>query len=101
LTDIKHVFSINPLRPVYREYQPATGDVAPLHWTHFATGVYQIGYDGSDFAFDNEYPRHRIFAEAFQIGSRLITNGEYLEFMADGGYRNPLLWLSDGWAAVQ
>jgi ergothioneine biosynthesis protein EgtB len=102
LTDIKHVFSINPLRPVYRDYKrPAAQEAAPLHWNAYPEGIVAIGYDGDDFAFDNEFPRHRVFVEPFQIGSRLITNGEYLEFIADGGYRQPLLWLSDGWATVQ
>jgi ergothioneine biosynthesis protein EgtB len=102
LTDIKHVFSINPLRPAYRDYKrPAAQEVALLHWKAYPEGVVAIGYDGGDFAFDNEFPRHRVFVEPFQIGSRVVTNGEYLEFIADGGYQQPLLWLSDGWATVQ
>ncbi|HEU5102880.1 MAG TPA: ergothioneine biosynthesis protein EgtB [Roseiflexaceae bacterium] len=102
LTDIKHVFAINPLRPVYREHKrPATHTAAPLHWTSYPEGVFEIGYDGQAFAFDNEFPRHRVFVEAFELGSRLVTNGEYLEFIAGGGYHQPLLWLSDGWASVQ
>jgi len=102
LTDIKYVFAINPLRPVYREYRrPATRDTAPLRWMAYPEGVFEIGYDGRAFAFDNELPRHRVFVEAFQLGSRLVTNGEYLDFIADAGYSQPLLWLSDGWATVQ
>ena len=103
LTDIKHVFSVNPLRPVYRELaaRPAAASVRPLRWTGFDAGVREIGYAGSGFAFDNEGPRHREFLEPFELADRLVTNGEYLEFMDDGGYKRPELWLSLGWAAVQ
>jgi ergothioneine biosynthesis protein EgtB len=102
LTDIKHVFSVNPLRPVYRERPAAPAGPAPaLEWVGFDEGVYGIGHDGDDFAYDNEGPRHRHFLHAFELGSRLVTNGEYLEFMEDGGYRRPDLWLSMGWATVQ
>lgn len=102
LTDIKHVFSCNPLHPVYqaREIRPS-GNVPPLRWSSYPEGINWIGFQGEVFSFDNEGPRHREFLEAFQIGSRLITNGEYLEFIKAGGYTNPLLWLSDGWNAVQ
>jgi ergothioneine biosynthesis protein EgtB len=103
LTDIKHVFSVNPLRPVYRASSAHDGAAPPrpLEWVSFAGGVREIGYDGSDFAFDNESPRHREYLEPFELADRLVTNGEYLEFMEDGGYRRPELWLSLGWAAVQ
>lgn len=101
LTDIKHVFSINPLRPVYRDFQASGRASEGLRWMRYPEGVYQIGFDASGFAFDNESPRHRVFVESFQLGSRLVTNGEFLDFIADGGYLNPLLWLSDGWATVQ
>jgi ergothioneine biosynthesis protein EgtB len=102
LTDIKHVFSVNPLRPVYRPAQPrATTVSAPLDWYGFEAGVREIGHDGHGFAYDNEGPRHREFLEPFAIASRLVTNGEYLEFMADGGYTRPELWLSAGWDSVQ
>ena len=72
-----------------------------LQWVSFPEGVYWIGHDGQGFAFDNESPRHRSFVEPFQLASRLITNGEYLAFMADGGYERPELWLSMGWDTVQ
>jgi ergothioneine biosynthesis protein EgtB len=102
LTDIKHVFSCNPLHPVYqaREIRPS-GNVPQLRWSSYPEGINWIGFQGEVFSFDNEGPRHREFLEAFQIGSRLITNGEYLEFIKAGGYTNPLLWLSDGWNTVQ
>jgi ergothioneine biosynthesis protein EgtB len=102
LTDIKHVFSVNPLRPVYRAR--ADGDVgaaSPLRWVSFEEGVRWIGHEGDGFAYDNESPRHRQFLQPFQLASRLVTNGEYLEFMQDGGYERADLWLSLGWATAQ
>ena len=102
LTDIKHVFSVNPLRPVYRRSDGTRAQaVEPLRWRRYEEGVRQIGYEGSDFSFDNETPRHRVFIEPFELASRLVTNGEYLEFMEAGGYRRPELWLSAGWDAVR
>ncbi len=102
LMDIKHVFSVNPLRPAYRAPLPVQGrGAAPLGWVGVEEGVYGIGHDGAGFAYDNEGPRHRVFLEPFEIANRLVTNGEYLEFMADGGYARPELWLSEGWSAVQ
>jgi ergothioneine biosynthesis protein EgtB len=103
LTDIKYTFAVNPLYPVYRERQSsATTDGAPAHqWVSFEEGVRRIGHDGDAFAYDNEQPRHRVFVDAFNLGSRLVTNGEYKAFVADGGYRRAELWLSEGWAAVQ
>ncbi len=102
LTDIKHVLSCNPLHPVYQERTISSNSlIKPLTWSAYPERIALIGYEGKGFAFDNESPRHRQFLEAFKLGSRLITNQEYLEFMRDGGYRNPLLWLSEGWATVQ
>jgi ergothioneine biosynthesis protein EgtB len=103
LTDIKHVFWTNPLRPAYvprRESSTAASPV-PMRWHHTPEGLYRIGHAGPGFAFDNEGPQHREFLEGFRFASRLVTNGEYLEFMADGGYRRPELWLSAGWAAAE
>jgi ergothioneine biosynthesis protein EgtB len=102
LTDIKHVFWVNPLRPAYREsaeQKPAM--TSPLSFVSYPGGVQAIGYDGNGFAFDNESPRHRIFLEPFALGSRLITNGEYRAFMEDGGYQRGTHWLSEGWATAQ
>ncbi len=103
LTDIKHVFAQNPLYPVYREHRPFhhPSQVPPLEWVEFAEGVYWIGHDGEGFSFDNERPLHRQFVAPFAIGSRLVTNGEYLAFMEAGGYARPEFWLSMGWQAVQ
>ncbi len=100
LMDIKHAFSLNPLEPAYGP--PRSAAVAPaLAWEDFAGGLVEIGHAGPKFAFDNEGPRHKVWAEPFRIASRLVTNGEWLEFIADGGYRQPRLWLSDGWAAAR
>jgi ergothioneine biosynthesis protein EgtB len=103
LTDLKYNFACNPLRPAYitsearRQARPAN----PLQWVTFPEGVYWIGHDSDGFAFDNESPRHRSFVEPFQLGSRLITNEEYMAFMAAGGYARPELWLSMGWDTAQ
>ena len=102
ITDIKHVFSCNPLYPSYVDRVPtSTSRVPPVEWVSFPEGVYWIGHEGEGFAFDNEGPRHQQFVQSFQLASRLVTNGEYLAFMEDGGYETPLLWLSEGWATVQ
>ena len=97
LTDLKHLFSHNPLRPVYAE-APAAGAAIPAlyRWQAQPDGVRQIGYAGDGFSFDNELPRHRVFCEAFEMATRPVTNGEYLEFMRDGGYARPELWLAEG-----
>jgi ergothioneine biosynthesis protein EgtB len=102
VTDIKHVLSCNPLHPVYRERAPQTvSAVAPLEWINSLEGIVQIGYAGNGFHYDNEGPRHRQFVEPYQLASRLTTNEEYIAFIEDGGYKNPLLWLSNGWNTVQ
>ena len=102
LMDIKHVFSCTPLRPAYRELTPPqVSDVRPLEWIPYEGELRWIGHDGEGFAFDNESPRHRTYVERFQIADRLITCGEFLEFIEDGGYQRPDLWLSDGWNIVQ
>ncbi|WP_428381700.1 ergothioneine biosynthesis protein EgtB [Nevskia ramosa] len=100
LTDLKHHLSRNPLHPVYRNEAVVATEV-PLQWIGFAADVHAIGHAGDDFAFDNERPRHRVFAEAFALASRLVSNAEYQAFIDDGGYARPELWLSDGWDAVQ
>ena len=99
VTDIKHVFSVNPLRPAYHEPEPLSGvNVPATAWIEMDEGLYEIGHDGDGFAFDNELPRHRHFLERFALADRLVTNAEFLAFMADGGYEKPELWLSMGWA---
>jgi ergothioneine biosynthesis protein EgtB len=102
LTDIKHVLSVNPLRPVYRAAASTrSASIAPLQWINFDEGLYETGHSGDGFCFDNEEPRHREFLESFALASRLVTNAEYLEFMADGGYERPEFWLSMGWSTVK
>jgi ergothioneine biosynthesis protein EgtB len=103
LTDIHHALWCNPLRPAYAEAPadgPRTGPGSP-GWIGFDEGVVEIGHDGRGFAFDNEAPRHRAFVEAYALADRPVSCGEYAGFIADGGYRRPGLWLSDGWAAVR
>ena len=102
VTDIKHNFSINPCRPAYQtRNERAQGTHVPLIWVNFSEGVYSIGHDGYGFAFDNESPQHRVFLEPFSLASRLVTNAEYIEFIEDGGYDTPSLWLSEGWSMVE
>ncbi len=98
LTDIKHAFAQNPLKPAYCELShPDDRALTKMDWQPFAEGIYKIGCAGSDFSFDNERPRHRVFLEPFEIASRPASCREYLQFMEDGGYDRPEFWLSDGW----
>ncbi len=102
LTDIKHIFACNPLRPVYIAAATPSGAVAaPQQWADFPAGMVRIGHDGPDFAYDNETPRHRAWLDDYRLATRLTTNAEYLEFMESGAYRRPELWLSDGWQTLQ
>jgi ergothioneine biosynthesis protein EgtB len=104
LTDVKHGLSFNPWRAAYRApVSPRTPSPAavPLRWCGFDGGLFEIGAGVAGFAFDNERPRHRVFANAFELASRPVTNGEYLAFVRDAGYARPELWLADGWARVQ
>jgi ergothioneine biosynthesis protein EgtB len=101
LTDLKHALASNPLDPVYREAAEPVGEPPPAAWVTFPEGLVWIGHAGEGFAFDNESPRHRTFVPGFRLANRLVTSGEYLAFMGDGGYDRPELWLSDGWATRQ
>ncbi|GMU22916.1 MAG: hercynine oxygenase [Phycisphaerae bacterium] len=102
LTDIKHVFWSNPLRPAYCSRSDPAEEAAPLmRWHAFSEGLVWIGSDAETFAYDNERPRHRVLLNRFEMASRLVTNGEYIRFIEDGGYRTGTLWLSDGWNTVQ
>ena len=101
LMDIQHVFSCNPLRPAYGELPWATPSQDGAGWLEHGGGVVEIGHDRTDFAFDNEGPRHEALLRPFRIGRRLVTCGEWRTFVDDGGYRRPELWMSDGWATVQ
>lgn len=97
VTDTKHGFSANPLLPEWTALPEPVGTTAAVEWRPFNGGVHRIGADGSRFCFDNETPRHRVVTEDFLLANRPVTCGEFLEFMADGGYHDPALWLSDGW----
>lgn len=97
LTDIKHLFSRNPLAPAYGEELPSTGTTPELVWQAFEGGLTEIGHAGEGFCFDNETPRHRVFLQPYQLASRLVTNGEYAAFIAAGGYADPVFWLAEGW----
>ena len=102
LMDIKHVLSINPLRPVYRPGDAVGPDpVRPLGWVDVDGGMTDIGTSGVGFSFDNERPRHITHLYPYALADRLVTAGEWVEFIADGGYERPELWLSDGWYTVQ
>ncbi|WP_374547439.1 ergothioneine biosynthesis protein EgtB [Rhodoblastus sp.] len=99
-TDILHLLAQNPLRPTYRAADPPVSSAAPgkCAFAAFAGGEISIGAEEEGFAFDCERPRHRVLLEPHQLANRLVTNAEWIEFIADGGYSKPLLWLSDGWA---
>ena len=102
LTDLKHLLSRNPLKPAYQKTWPLT----PVHararsWIAFAGGLHEVGHDGAAFAFDNETPRHRVWLEDFEIASHPVTHGDFVDFIDDGAYRRPELWLSAGWDTVQ
>ena len=120
LTDILHAFFTNPLRPVYRERAilnasaqgsgmnahakngaSSSGLNTSLEFERFEGGMTNVGHSGKSFCFDNELGRHRVWLEPFSLARRLVTCGEYAEFMADGGYSKPELWLSAGWDTVK
>lgn len=109
LTDIKHALSLNPLSPAYipssGAEQGPRGDgglvtTPTLGWKHYTGGVHRIGVDPGRFSFDNEGPPHEVLLRDFELADRMITNAEYREFIEDGGYRRPELWLSDGWDRI-
>ena len=103
LTDIKHLFSLNPLDPAYAPSpaESSAPETQPLRWAHHPGGIARIGYERDGYCFDNEGPAHDVLLRPFQIAQRLVTNGEYLQFIDDGGYERPELWLSEGWQNVQ
>ena len=104
LTDVKHLLAQSALFPAYLELPAARVVATPAGkagWIAFDGGLSEIGHAGDGFCFDNELPRHRVWLEPFALADRLVTCGEFAEFMTDGGYRRPELWLSAGWDAVQ
>jgi len=101
LTDIKHALSLNPLKPAYRDdvkLPPAA--TTELEFEEFPGGITEIGARGDGFCFDNETPRHRVLLNKYRLARRPVSNAEFREFVADGGYRRPEWWLSDGWTRV-
>lgn len=103
LTDIKHIFAYNPLKPRYQTgkfRQVSNNKPAAMQWTGFEAGLYETGHAGNEFAYDNESPPHKTWLENFELANRLITNAEYLEFMQAGGYEEPDYWLSDAWKVI-
>ena len=101
LTDVKHMLSLNPLKPAYQRKWPLTTiQAGESKWVNIAGGLHEIGHTGSTFAFDNESPRHRVWLDAFDIASQPVTHGNFMAFMDDGGYQRSDLWLSAGWDAV-
>ncbi len=107
LTDILALFAANPLKPAYRQHQPhaipreETTGASAAGGIDFAGGIVKIGNAGDGFTWDNEMPRHDALVHPFRLADRLVSNGDWLRFMADGGYANPAHWLADGWATVK
>jgi ergothioneine biosynthesis protein EgtB len=106
LTDIKYNFAINPLRPAYRNLAwsipsiPTNSDRRETY-LNYPGGLYEIGYEGKKFAFDNENPKHKVYLQDYSLAPQLVTNGEYLEFIEAGGYNKAEYWLAEGWATIQ
>ncbi|RMB07720.1 ergothioneine biosynthesis protein EgtB [Eilatimonas milleporae] len=107
LTDLLHLFAQNPLSPVYRmikpghSHEPARTDQSAVVWHEYEGGLCEIGAASDGFTYDNERPRHSVHLAPFSLADRPVTGGDWIRFIEDGGYDNPLLWLADGWALVQ
>lgn len=101
LMDILHLFSLSALKPAFDSAWPRDGAGRRGRWRPQAGGLVEMGHTGSGFAFDNEGPRHKVYVAPFDISDRLVSNGQWLEFMAAGGYTQVGVWLSEGWATVQ
>ncbi|MGV1014666.1 MAG: ergothioneine biosynthesis protein EgtB [Methyloceanibacter sp.] len=103
LTDILSLFAAGPLKPAYREADQGAPvqSAAPLDFVSFAGGVVPVGHGGQGFAYDNEGPRHEVLLRPFKLARRCVTNEEWIQFIEDGGYTTPTLWLADGWSTVQ
>ena len=102
LTDIKYILGNNPLFPAYdKSFQSKKISNHDTNFIEIPAGIFEIGYQGSGFCFDNELKRHKVYLEDFKISKSLVTNGEYLEFIIDGSYENFAYWHADGWAWVK
>jgi ergothioneine biosynthesis protein EgtB len=102
LTDMLHAFAQSPLAPpVLPDWREPPGGDGPTRFVDRPGGLVRIGHEGADFCFDNETPAHTVYLRSYRLASRLVRNGEWLDFIADGGYRTPTLWMSDGWVCAQ
>lgn len=102
MTDLKYMFSQNPLNPVYKNAErPRARSIPEISWIGFEEGVYEVGHDGEGFGYDNEFPRHKTYIHDFELANRLVTNGEYLEFMEAGTYSEPKWWLDEGYSTIR
>ncbi len=99
--DLKYILGCNPLFPVYKKGDTFQSEASKLGWLSLDEGLYAIGHTGDNFCFDNELESHKVFLPSFSISDRLVSNGEYLEFVKNGGYHEPTLWLSEGWDWLQ
>ncbi len=97
LMDIKYILGINPQLPAYTDAPLPKGEKIQPAWFEHPEGIIETGYDGNGFAYDNEKPKHKSYIYPFRLSQNLVSNGEYLEFIEDGGYSNPALWLSKGY----
>jgi ergothioneine biosynthesis protein EgtB len=99
ITDLKHTLSLNPTFPVYQDgFDLTKGAEQENGWLSVQEGVYEIGFKGNGFCFDNELDRHKVYIQDFQINKSLVTNAEYLEFIQDAGYERFIHWLDEGWS---
>ena len=99
--DVKHNLFANPLKPAYRNNLPVPeGETRPMGWVDRPGGILEVGHRAGGFAYDNESPRHRVLLDDHRLADRFVTNGEFSEFIEDGGYSNPALWLADGWYLI-
>lgn len=102
MTDLKYMFSQNPLNPVYKQVErPKAKSIPDISWIEFNKGMYKVGHNGDDFGYDNEFPRHKTYIHDFKLANRLVTNGEYMEFMKSGAYEDPKVWLDEGFSTVR
>lgn len=102
VTDIKYILGNNPLLPEYKKTViPHTTELSEMKFIEIPEGVYEIGYKGNEFAFDNEQPVHKVYIDSFSIADRVVSNQEYLEFIEDGGYKEFRFWLMEGWEIVK
>lgn len=102
MTDLKYMFSQNPLDIAYKKIErPRVESIPELSWSSFSEGVYEVGHKGDEFGYDNEFPRHKTYIHDFELATRLVTNGEFVEFIESGAYQEPKWWLDEGFSTVR